>query len=208
MVGYIYRYTNNINGKIYIGKTLRDVKTRAGSSASGYRNSKCFYEAIKQYGMDSFSLDILWEIEDDDARALNITLSIIERNEINGRLSNVPDVGYNVAAGGVGGVMTDESKKKISAKMSGRKITWANKIGDTNRMLYANKSISPPNLGKTLPMSTRLKMSEVKIGKSGYWSGRKRTGDWINPSLAKARHTRWHYNRGVVSVDCEHCDSV
>lgn len=42
----IYKYTNIINGKIYIGQTCMSLHERAGSNGSNYKGSRHFYNAI------------------------------------------------------------------------------------------------------------------------------------------------------------------
>lgn len=58
----IYKITNNINNKVYIGKTNRDIQIR-WSEHKRYiyqkeRDNK-LYRAIRKYGIDNFSIDII-----------------------------------------------------------------------------------------------------------------------------------------------------
>ena len=47
----IYKATNIINNKVYIGQTMRSLSQRAcGSAGIGYRHSFHFYAAIQKYG--------------------------------------------------------------------------------------------------------------------------------------------------------------
>ena len=62
MMGYIYKHTNKKNGKVYIGKTLdkpedrwRDHVNEANSGKYNYR----FHNAIRKYGEDAFSMEII-----------------------------------------------------------------------------------------------------------------------------------------------------
>ena len=63
-MGYIYKHTNKINGKSYIGKTVQEPKTR-WRNGKGYKSCVVFNNAIKLYGWDSFEHEIL-EIIDDE----------------------------------------------------------------------------------------------------------------------------------------------
>lgn len=55
----IYKHTNKINGKSYIGQTLLETKERWRSNGCGYKQSSVFYSAIQKYGWDNFTHEIL-----------------------------------------------------------------------------------------------------------------------------------------------------
>jgi group I intron endonuclease len=67
---YVYKITNKENGKSYVGYTKRenvDHRIREHFSPSVYKNNdKPLYNAIKKYGKDSFSLEILFEGVDEE----------------------------------------------------------------------------------------------------------------------------------------------
>lgn len=62
IVGYIYKFENKINGKVYIGKT-KNIKERIyqHNHITKNKNTK-FGNAIRKYGIDMFNFDILIEI--------------------------------------------------------------------------------------------------------------------------------------------------
>ena len=69
-MGYIYKITNNVNGKMYVGQTFRDVQQRfdehlrtARKKEIGYKS--LLYNAIKKYGKENFTIETLEECEDD-----------------------------------------------------------------------------------------------------------------------------------------------
>lgn len=69
-MGYIYKITNSINGKIYVGQTFRDVQERFKEHLRMGRKDKVGYKsllyyAIKKYGKDAFSVDTLEECPDE-----------------------------------------------------------------------------------------------------------------------------------------------
>lgn len=69
--GYVYKITNNINGKIYIGQKKGEklVENYWGSG-------KLIVEAVKKYGKDNFSREVLeWcETKDELNQRENISL--------------------------------------------------------------------------------------------------------------------------------------
>jgi group I intron endonuclease len=61
---FIYKITNKINGKVYIGKTVRTVEQRwAQHLADAHRRSSpLLHNAIRKYGSDAFNISILHEV--------------------------------------------------------------------------------------------------------------------------------------------------
>ena len=53
----IYKATNKVNGKIYVGQSTNSLKERI---KGGYGNS-LFQRALNKYGKDLFQWEILWE---------------------------------------------------------------------------------------------------------------------------------------------------
>ena len=67
-VPYIYKIENQINGKIYIGKTSRTVEERWNEHI---RDQKRFedrpqYRALNKYGVESFRIEIIEEVDTDE----------------------------------------------------------------------------------------------------------------------------------------------
>ena len=64
----VYIHTNKVNGKIYVGITCRTPAKRWGKDGKKYEECPRFYRAIKKYGWDNFSHDIVMEgLSHDDA---------------------------------------------------------------------------------------------------------------------------------------------
>lgn len=60
--GKIYKVTNNINGKVYIGQTVRDLDVRMErhfKDAKYNADNFCFHRAINKYGATNFTTTIL-----------------------------------------------------------------------------------------------------------------------------------------------------
>lgn len=58
--GVIYKITNILNGKIYIGQTTKSIEKRFGQHkcATGNRNSS-ISSSIRKYGEENFSIEII-----------------------------------------------------------------------------------------------------------------------------------------------------
>lgn len=116
----IYKITNLINGKIYIGK---DEGNRSDYMGSG----KLIQLAIKKYGLKNFQKEIVESVND---RELLKEREIFWIDYYN---ATDKSLGYNIHVGGHGGdTMThhpdlSEIRKKVSNAMKGRIITDAHK---------------------------------------------------------------------------------
>ena len=62
-MAYIYKITNNLNGKIYIGKTLKTPEKRWREHVHDSKSSECanrpLYKAFQKYGIENFSLETI-----------------------------------------------------------------------------------------------------------------------------------------------------
>lgn len=130
----VYKITNRVNGKCYIGITSRTAEIRWEEHLSrarcGVRNSR-LYDAVRKYGEDSFDLQALATADTEDkVRAL-------ERFHI--LAAGSYDNGYNCNLGGAGFLFFPAHiREKISAAQKGkiipvearRKMSLA-KIGDS-----------------------------------------------------------------------------
>ena len=92
---YIYKITNNINQKIYIGKTIRSINERFREHKRDSFKEECenrpLYRAMRKYGIQNFSVELIEETDNPEER---------ERYwiEYYGSFKN----GYNATLGGDG----------------------------------------------------------------------------------------------------------
>lgn len=133
----VYKHTNKENGKVYIGITSKNPLSR-WEYGRGYRHNIYMDNAIKKYGWDAFSHEIIFkDLSQDEALG-------IERRLIAEHQSADRRYGYNIEAGGVKkGAYSEETLEKMR-----------------HRMLGANNH----NYGKHLSEETRRKLSECNQG--------------------------------------------
>lgn len=104
--GYIYKTTNLINGKMYIGQHKYSGE---GIDPKYYGNGTTFKKALKKYGKENFKVEILEWCENMD--------ELNEKEKYWIVFYNAKNIGYNLDDGGKGipGYShTDEAKQKIS----------------------------------------------------------------------------------------------
>ena len=117
----IYKTTNLVNGKIYVGKHNKDNDNYLGSG-------KILKQAIKKYGKKNVKRETLenvteenwiereiFHIEDNDARNFEVGYNLSEGGKGAGSDKNNPMYGRK---------HTEESKRKISDSLSGEKSVW------------------------------------------------------------------------------------
>lgn len=60
-MGYIYKITNKINQKVYIGKTLKNIQSRWKEHCRDYKKLRCetrpLYNAMNKYGIENFCIE-------------------------------------------------------------------------------------------------------------------------------------------------------
>lgn len=101
---FIYKITNLINGKIYIGQTHQSVNDRWAQHCYKSINNKdniYFHNAIRKYGKDNFKIDII------DSAQTKDEINFLERKYIKILQATNREIGYNTSLGGDGEVLFD-----------------------------------------------------------------------------------------------------
>ena len=175
----IYKITNKINNKIYIGAHATN-NLNDNYMGSGIKIKK----SIKKYGIDNFKKEIMYYLESYEEMFKKekeiITKDFLMREDV-----------YNLAYGGDGGFRGEDSAKKQSLKMKGRKRTLDSrkKQGLTNKgrkdkpevaqkkadnlkkykeehpEVYINRKRSPESIKKTVDKLKNRKVSLEQIEK-------------------------------------------
>lgn len=144
----IYKATNKVNQKIYIGQTAESISIRETKHYSDSKlfNKNCYFnKAIRKYGRNNF----IWE-EIDSADSFE-ELDYMEKYWIKFYSSNNRKYGYNLAEGGNvnrGFKKTKEQKEQISK---------------TLKLKYASGEIKIWCEGKTIDNMKRNRKSIICI---------------------------------------------
>jgi len=151
--GIIYKVTNLIDGKCYIGKTKKNLDFRKNGHIRDCKNPKTyFHRALIKYGIDNF----LWEVWDIDNNNELIELEIywIDYFRTYGKV-------YNMTVGGEGGdtwTLQSEHKKQIISK----------KISDCVKERICNDE----NFRNTIMKNLKQLHDNPKRGKDHYLYGK------------------------------------
>ena len=132
-MGCVYVATNKINGKKYVGKTIKSLKVRRQRHKKDTkRGCDClFHKALRKYGLDAFGWAV--EFESDNEKYL----FKVEKELIIELRAKVPN-GYNITDGGEGASgwrHSQEAREKMSKVQKGREFSQEhkNKISRANR---------------------------------------------------------------------------
>jgi group I intron endonuclease len=117
----IYKITNTINNKVYIGQTTRTLKERIKGHHCKARNEKIqtknlapFHRAIRKYGLEKFKIEAICSCFDLDELNSRETFFILENR------SNQKEFGYNCNTGGNNYASNEETKQKIGNSLKGK----------------------------------------------------------------------------------------
>lgn len=99
-MGYIYKITNKVNGKVYIGQTCRTVEFRWKEHLRHINGEYPINKALKKYTPDAFIIETIEQCDDSHLDGREIYWIAFYR-------SNTTAYGYNCTAGGMGGKKID-----------------------------------------------------------------------------------------------------
>ena len=96
----IYKITNLINNKIYIGETIRKLNVRWNEHKSealvnGHGYNYHLHNAMRKYGIDNFTIEIIDSCPDEER-------FLLESKYIQQYNSTSPEIGYNTVVEGSG----------------------------------------------------------------------------------------------------------
>jgi group I intron endonuclease len=152
----VYKTTNLINGKFYIGKDSKNNPEYLGSGLNLQR-------AMKKYGKENFEKIILEHCKSNE--------QLCEREKHWIKETKAQELGYNIADGGHGGnTYTEETKEKVRQLFKGRyispeiiekrKLTRAKNPEKYKLSEERKKAIGDFHRGKTISEEQKYELSE------------------------------------------------
>ena len=150
----IYKVTNQLTGKLYIGQTIVSLKERWGqhcNNAPRKSHKSALHNAIRKYGKDNFKIE-----EIDSAKSI-YELNSLEIKYIE-KFNTLSPNGYNLLKGGDNRECHKDTKEKIRAKLKGQPIK--------NRMNGAPK-------GRKVSEERKSQISKTMTGVPQPWKYKK-----------------------------------
>jgi group I intron endonuclease len=167
----IYKVTNLVNGKVYIGLTTQTLTKRKNNhlcEAFSLESDYVFHRALRKYGKENFS----WEVIDNAN-----TLEELKEKEkywilyYNSYIHSDNSNGYNMTIGGEGNnglKLSDETKKKLSELHKGKKASEESKKKLSEAFRGSNHPLSKLTEDDVLVIKELIKngVSQTEIAKN------------------------------------------
>ena len=194
----IYKATNKLNNKIYIGQTVKDLSIRIRQhlyDSTKHKTNMLFHKALRKYGQEAFTWEIVMECNDYEELS---KLEIYYIDYYNSLSPNGYNMGYNTKCmsgelnPNYGNKMSDESKNKISIAAKDRlknkedhpwfgrrhseetKAKMCLSAKDRSEVSeITRKKMSESGLGRKHSEDTKLKLSENHSGENNPFYGKK-----------------------------------
>lgn len=199
--GHVYKITNIVNDKLYVGQTRTSLSKRFISHKCeckrGRYNNK-LYEEMLEFGIENFEIESLAEIKTNTKEDLHDMLNVLEKQYIE-KLKPA----YNIAPGGLGhtGVpWTQERREKFKELMSGENNpNFGKEMSEETRQKLSNAL-----KGRVISEESRKKRSETMKGVPKPEETRKKMKEAANKRTNKTPSGKEHHNsKTVIQCDLE-----
>lgn len=219
-VGYVYRWVNLVNGKMYIG-------SHDGSKRHYRASGVAIRLAFDKYGIENFRREYLYIGEDfrsEEERLLKLVDAMRNpwyynmHNSATGVGSGPDNHRYGKPGTRIGATHTEAAKKKISEIHKGKVESEETR----RKKSIANSGERNPNFGKAMPEDQKAKISATRVergsalGSNNPMYGKPRTDD-VKEKLRKAnlgkkasdetreKMSQMRKGRAQTIVSCPHC---
>jgi len=160
-MGYVYMIINTVNQKKYIGISIHEPEKRRIKAHLSGRGNRIIANAVKKYGKDAFTYEIL------EANVFDEFLPDLEVAYI-AEFNTVAPHGYNLDSGGSHAIPSEETRRKLSRINKGENHHFFGKkhTADTRRKISeANKGEKNPNFGKPISAEQKRRISTANKGR-------------------------------------------
>ena len=183
----IYKATNIINGKIYIGFDSKWPNRQKNHKNSYLKLGQKFYRAIRKYGWDNFEWSVIYQSKDKQH-----TLTVMEPFFIK-QYNSFGQYGYNLTTGGEGTFGYKFNQNTIN-------LFKHQRCGSKNSM-YGKIGILNPNFGNKCHDEDFKKAQSLRMKKNNPSLLYRVKCFHCNKEISKSNHTRWHGSKCKVYLD-------
>lgn len=161
--GLIYKITCLVNGKAYVGQTIRAPEIRWAAHRSPSKKPSYIQKAIKKHGKENFVFEVLCQANSRES------LNYLEDYFIS-YFDCLAPKGYTcVGSRGKDSAISSETRKKMSLAKKGRPaLNKGKKMSAESRAKMSAAKIGKKrtHIGKPISEETRAKMSAARKGKT------------------------------------------
>lgn len=195
---YLYRITNNINRKIYIGQSIKPEYRwyqHKSHSADGSDHKQYIHNAMAKYGIENFTFEVIATCrtqEDADETESTLISQYNSRDKI---------FGYNIKPGGNTSPQSDGTKEKIRQATlrqiaeKGHPAQGTKRTPEQSANLSKARAENPVNYTPEM----RQRMSEAHLGIKDSEETKQKKSE----SAKEAWDKRIDYSRKCAAPGCE-----
>jgi group I intron endonuclease len=202
--GSIYKVTNTVNSKIYIGQTRQNPASKRWYShkwdALHGRTKTAFANALVLHGCENFTFEVI-------CTCSNLEELNKKEQEYILLFSSLAPSGYNLMKGGDNFEKSNETREKLSSSLKGRIINeeWRKNISDGHRGLKKSeetkKKIRDAHLGMSMSEETKEKLRQAHTGK-------KASAETIQKMSEKRKGVPWSEKRRNATIGRKHSEET
>lgn len=180
----VYCIRNNIDGKRYIGQTVKYLKVRWGEhNQKNQTGCRALHRALMKYGKDNFTVSVL-------SRCANME-EMNHREQYYIKLFNtLAPNGYNLTTGGKNRKVSEETKKRISLAKKNQPVSDSMRLAREklkgriphNKGKKMSEEQRAKLIGRVHSAETREKIAKAHVGKKVSLERKKALTDMLNES--------------------------
>lgn len=194
IISGIYKITNIVNWKVYIGSS-KNIKKRWNIHRNSLRWQKhrniYLQRAWNKYGEKNFKFEIILKCLEEELDKKEIKL-IQKYKSLNKKF------GYNIEEGGRRPIMSEETRNKISRAMKGNK----NHLGYSHSE-ETKKRIARTKMGTIFSKEWKRKISEANSGEKNPFYGKHHSRETIE-KIYEANYGRKHSKESKLKMSRSH----
>jgi group I intron endonuclease len=205
----IYRITNLINNKVYVGQTIQKIERRLRQHLRDSKNLKLkfpIYLAMRKYGIKNFICETICVCSNIKELNNKETFFILKYR------SNEKKFGYNCDTGGKNKIPNKETRKKYSKRSSGKKNGMYGKkhknksirLMSLNRIIKTGKDHHHYGIPRSKNTKRKISQNHTDVSGKNNPSYDHKIYHWVHKGGKEVHLTRYRFQvrYKIKSPDC------